>query len=391
MKKSRAIWGVWLLFAAVYCALTDQVTGYLLLAVSFLLPVVTGLLSLWVCHHLQAQLSMAAYGEKGRPSSGKIMLKNTGILPADRVLCRISCENLLTGEKQLVSLHMAVPAKCCADTDFLLSTGHAGKLRLTLQTISCYDPFGLFCTRIRPKQDVTAVGLIAPQLFSVETQIAYGEVANMDSDEYSMKKAGNDPSETFAIREYQPGDRIRQIHWKLTEKYDELMVRDYGLPIQNTVLLLLETGDLSGDGFPDPDCLDALAEAILSVSAELTGQQIVHSVGWQNHEENVFSCVEIETEEDVNLILPQILGAVPGRDSMSVAEHYMASREQLEFAHMVVFTPAHQNQLAALSGQCILTEVICGSDAFGYDQQDGVAMVGATPERMAETIAYLEI
>ncbi len=64
----------------------------------------------------------------------------------------------------------------------------------------------------------------------------------MDSDEYSMRKAGYDPSETFAIREYQPGDRIRQIHWKLTEKFDSLMVRDYGLPIQNTVLLLLETG-----------------------------------------------------------------------------------------------------------------------------------------------------
>ena len=127
-----------------------------------------------------------------------------------------------------------------------------------------------------------AVGMIAPNIFPMETQIAYGESTNMDSDEYSMKKAGYDPSETFAIREYQPGDRIRQIHWKLTEKFDNLMVRDYGLPIQNTILLLLETGYAQDK--PDPDCMDALAEALLSVSQELASQQVVHSIGWQNHE-----------------------------------------------------------------------------------------------------------
>lgn len=121
------------------------------------------------------------------------------------------------------------------------------------------------------------------------------------------------------------------------------MVRDYGLPIQNTILLLLETGYAQDK--PDPDCMDALAEALLSVSQELASQQVVHSIGWQNHEENTFSCVEVETEEDLNLVLPELLGAVPGEDRMTVAEHYMENREQLEFAHMVVFTPGHEDSL----------------------------------------------
>ena len=79
---------------------------------------------------------------------------------------------------------------------------------------------------------------------------------------------------------------------------------------------------------------------------ELASQQVVHSIGWQNHEENTFSCVEVETEEDLNLVLPELLGAVPGEDRMTVAEHYMENREQLEFAHMVVFTPGHEDSLA---------------------------------------------
>lgn len=270
-----------------------------------------------------------------------------------------------------------------------MKSRHAGKVRLSLQRMICYDPFGLFPVKLTPSREVSAFALIAPNSFSLETQIAYGESTNMDSDEYSMKKAGYDPSETFAIREYQPGDRIRQIHWKLTEKFDNLMVRDYGLPIQNTILLLLETG--YGTEEADADCLDALAEALYSVSQELLSQQIIHSIGWQNHEENTFQCVEVEAEEDLNALLPELLGAVPGRDGMSVADHYMESREQLEFAHMVIFSQAHQASLGGLASQCILTEVICGAEAAGYDQQDGIAILGGTPENLPETLSYLEI
>ena len=145
---------------------------------------------------------------------------------------------------------------------------------------------------------------------------------------------------------------------------------------------------------PDPktaDCLDALAGAIWSVSQELASQQIVHSVGWQNHEENTFACVEVESEEDLKILLPGLLGAVPGQDSMTVAEHYMESREQLEFAHMVLFTCRHSPSLGFLAEQCLLTEVICEPGLSGYDSQEGIALVFTGPDTLAESLAYLEI
>ena len=41
------------------------------------------------------------------------------------------------------------------------------------------------------------------------------------------------------------------------------------------------------------DRMDMLAEALFSVSQELTEQQLVYSIGWQNHLEKIFNCVEI--------------------------------------------------------------------------------------------------
>ena len=263
MKKSRVLWGLWLLMSVIFCMATDSMAGYLLVLLSVIVPLLAALPVRRAAKRLETELTISAYGEKGTAFAGKILLTNKSLFPTDRILCRVSCENLLTGEKEVISIHMAAPSRSNTDTEFLLKSRHAGKVRLSLQKMICYDSFGLFPVKTVPSREISAFALVVPESFSLETQIAYGESTNMDSDEYSMKKAGYDPSETFAIREYQPGDRIRQIHWKLTEKFDNLMVRDYGLPIQNTILLLLETG--YGTEEADADCLDALAEALYSV------------------------------------------------------------------------------------------------------------------------------
>ncbi|MFR3948816.1 MAG: DUF58 domain-containing protein [Ruminococcus sp.] len=38
------------------------------------------------------------------------------------------------------------------------------------------------------------------------------------------------------MREYQEGDSIRQIHWKLTGKLDKMMIRQRSFPVDDTVL-----------------------------------------------------------------------------------------------------------------------------------------------------------
>lgn len=391
MKRSRVLWVLWLLLAAVYCLIRNDSFGYLLLACSLVLPFLSGILTGRSAKGLTAEVTVSAGGEKNAALDGTLLLKNKSLVSAGRLVCTIRCENLLTGEIETSELPAAVPAKGQAQVGFSLKSRHAGRIRVTLEAVRSVDPFGLFSFAAPMAGEASAVTLVEPQSFGLEIQIAYGESANMDSDEYSMKKAGYDPSETFAIREYRPGDRIRQIHWKLTEKFDNLMVRDYGLPIQNTILLLLETGRLPGSGAADPEVMDSLAEAIVSTAQALSENQFVYSIGWQNHEEHVFSCYEIETEEDLRGVLPQLLGAAGGEDPFSAAEHYMETKEQLEFAHVVLFTDTHRANLSYLAEQCLLTEVICGPGLAGYGQQDGIAVTEVDSAAPAETLAYLEI
>lgn len=49
---------------------------------------------------------------------------------------------------------------------------------------------------------------------------------DMESFRYSGSRPGDDPGETYDIREYRSGDSIRQIHWKLSGKLDDIMIRE---------------------------------------------------------------------------------------------------------------------------------------------------------------------
>ena len=250
------------------------------------------------------------------------------LLPLDRVLIRGVCKNRLTGEKQVLRIRTAALPKAQTRQSFFVSSETCGVLQLTLSEAVVYDPFGLFCFRV-PLQG-EADTLVRPELYPSELSVLYGESMSLDSEEYSMKRAGFDPSETFAIREYRAGDGIRQIHWKLSEKLETLMVRDYGLPIQNTILLLLETGYAPGGEKPEPACISALAEGLLSVSESLGQMQLTHSIGWQDHETGSFSCMEIDETEDRTLSMAGLLNAACGEDPESVLEHYLEGHEQME-------------------------------------------------------------
>ena len=391
MTKSRILWVVWMLTAVVFWLFTEDYSGILLLTASLFVPLLLGILTKTAAGKLKIRIQAEAAGEKSQFLKGSVTIENTGLFSLDRIGCTVKCENLMTGEVFHQSLRMGALGRMTTDREFEFKSRHCGRLRLSVPKLTLYDPFGIFRFRIQTEGETRT--LVRPETFPLEVQIVYGESMSLDSDEYSMQKAGFDPSETFAIREYMPGDRIKQIHWKLSEKMDNLMVRDYGLPIQNTILLLLETGLLTGEEnrSMDPECMDAFAEGIVSLSQELIEQQVVHSLGWYNHEEGSFYCSEITCQEELATVIPELLGTVPKEDTMSVAGHYLEGHEQCEFAHMVLFAPHHVDDMSAVADQCLVTEILCEKDGGGGYNNDDARILSVNPDSITEDLAYLEI
>ena len=101
--------------------------------------------------------------------------------------------------------------------------------------------------------------------------------------------------------------------------------------------------------------------------------------------------MEVDETEERTLSMAGLLGAAGGEDPESVLDHYLEEHEQMEFAHVVLFTAESSDTAAALAGHCMVTEVLCTPDGAGASEQTGVSVCVSSPERLAETISYLEI
>lgn len=78
----------------------------------------------------------------------------------------------------------------------------------------------------------------------------------------------------YQLREYRPGDDIRQIHWKLSSKLDELILKEASQPESRSLLVFWDkrTGT--------PQQMDALAEVVSSTGAALLQGGVQYTLSW---------------------------------------------------------------------------------------------------------------
>jgi len=169
---------------------------------------------------------------------------------------------------------------------------HCGVHVYTLQDARAVDLFGL--TTWKMPDPPPERNLVLPKRTEVEIDTEEEAAPALDSDEYSMHRAGNDPSDTFAIREYMAGDSLKRIHWKMSNKTGTLLVRELGLPVQQKVLLLVETA-VAGAA----DAINAMANHAYSVSCALATDEITHSILWLDTASEECEIREVLTMEDV--------------------------------------------------------------------------------------------
>ena len=88
-----------------------------------------------------------------------------------------------------------------------------------------------------------------------------------DSGLDTMARATEDLSAPSDIRAYQPGDPMKKIHWKLSLRKRELLVRKFDEPVLQEVLILMDCSRPPSWGQPqaEADLRDALLETAASL------------------------------------------------------------------------------------------------------------------------------
>ncbi len=250
-----------------------------------------------------------AIAEPGRPAEVQVRVKNRGRMACMKMKFRLDAGNRMERRtcRKWLSAGNAFPGKNCYA--FSLSLPGAGSYRIRLGKVRIYDMTGLFY--LEWKSAYASSVSVLPEIASVPVRLT-GAVRNFygDADVYDEQRSGNDSSETFVIRPFRDGDKIQSIHWKLSAKTDEWMVRERSLPKACPVVLFLEYRKKKQSR--DPALLWQIAAGI---SFSLMDQGCPHYACWFSSSRKGIVRLRVDDEESFYLFLTwcmEDLAPLPG-------------------------------------------------------------------------------
>ena len=342
--KNRMIWLAWILISVVLHLFGNSYAALAVLVSSVFIPPVFAVLVFFSTKKINVDLKIGEGKQFDQTMRGSLTVsKNKSLLPI-RTVCFLRCKNLMTGE--LSEEHVIVLVQKNKTAQFSFSSVHCGSLRITVHEAFACDFFGLIACPVSKSAPCEIV--IPPKIFPMDIYISEETAAPYECETYSEEKPGADSSETYAVREYIPGDPMKSIHWKLSKKTDKLMVREYGFPISNQILLVFKTD------FPQrlkvtPSQLHAMAEVFVSVSHALISGGSPHTVEWTNTKTKKTIRHKIMSKDDLTAVLPSFL-------SNPICPFFEPLKDRLDtksydFAHIAVISSYMPQEFSVLTNK----------------------------------------
>ena len=345
MWKRRIVWLLLILAAAALYLFENSGATLAVLLIVVLVPIIGILYAAAGTKKASVSILLPERCSCGEVISGKLQSHGRGEM-------EIQVENLHTGEKKQLSIPLNRK-----ETPISIATPLCGALRVSAEHLILRDPFGLIVRKI--PVHCRAETLVLPVLFQPEIVLTESAFAMLDSEEYSPVKPGFDPSETFGIREYRPGDSIKTIHWKLSQKSGDTMVRELSLPVEHEVLLRYENPAVHET---DPAAIHSMTTVLLSLSAVLFEQGVIHDLGWRD------AFWQIDSE-DARLAAMDALLSLPPEPAAAPTEHIGGS-----YAHVAAVSAEPVLGLADLYNGSWITVLKHGTGAEGL-QPDGTVQI----------------
>lgn len=239
---------------------------------------------------------VAEMDSMGRPARATISLEveNTGKwLPVSKGIAWVKYENRFSGEKGKMKVRFSVDTGKRRGRRVPVVMHHCGNVSIKVEKVKIYDYLNLFATTIGKNFDTQDI-LVMPPLKEIYLgdNRWYNET-NEDSDRFSLYKKGDDPSEIFDIRDFKDGDRIQQIHWKLSSKTDHYMVKDGSLPLAKAIHIFVDLCTA------DSHVADILVQGIYSISMTLMEQGVPQHYIWYDSINDIIQEHLIEQEEEL--------------------------------------------------------------------------------------------
>lgn len=170
----------------------------------------------------------------------------------------------------------------------------AGNYNVILRQVRLYDYTGIFYST--KKINISKNVCVLPKVTTISEEAVelinqqFMNLANQNSISREL-----DYSDITDLSEFRSGDQLKNVHWKLSAKYEKLIVAKRGTPDASDLVVLL---DINLDR--DKKLISEYLDKLVSISFLLITLKIKHYLSWYSSKENDVTRVFVANEDDLN-------------------------------------------------------------------------------------------
>ena len=239
----------------------------LLSAAMLLMPVCLILFMKQDIKNTEIAISMKGGWRVDQKSILKVELKTRhGFVAAGLMDLTLQLENLKFKEKKLFEIHFPISSSNRVfEIEYIPKL--CGAVELSCTRAMAYDILGLVDLSI--KKPETKSITVYPKKVAIQLEKRNDAGSIRDGDQYEKNKKGMDMSDIYDMREYIPGDNIRRVHWKLSSKLDNMVIREGSDTSYYDTILLLDIGLNNQEKAYKKELLSAAYETGMAISRSL--------------------------------------------------------------------------------------------------------------------------
>ncbi|MDR2751516.1 MAG: DUF58 domain-containing protein [Clostridiales bacterium] len=238
MTRNRAFYAALALFSLALAFYDASKSTYALLYSIMLLPLASLALSWAALRKLEiVQAVDKDFMLKGEEAKFRVRVKGTGFLysPGLTLIFPKTSFGLSTSAKSSSFSIFGAEEK---EIVFAITCKYRGLYDIGVEAVQASDFLGLFNLERKSKEMMRLT--VYPRIAEIENLPLS---LNLMSQSYSRHVIREEDYSTFSdVRQYNSADGMKRIHWKLSAKRMELMVKNYETTALNTVSIFLDQG-----------------------------------------------------------------------------------------------------------------------------------------------------
>ncbi len=183
-------------------------------------------------------------------------------LPVGRIRMQLNIVNLFTGQAD--NANYTFDAAGNSVSELPIETSMCGTLQIRIKNWYCSDLLGILTLKKKDLSPVLCTVLPIPR----KPDSAVSAETPPESQPRMKPKYGGGYAEDHELRPYRPGDMMNSVHWKISSKMDDLIVREALVPENDKIYVILQSAGKDGRGL----------QSLYWLSQKLNQRQLPHQI-----------------------------------------------------------------------------------------------------------------